>query len=87
MTGLMSCCRFDAGKGEAQGGQVQEGGLLVSVSVDGWDGPGDPGETLVLRLVCVVMIGYKHGCFFPLLRASARAQELAGLASLLNIIS
>ena len=52
MTGLMSCCRFDAGKSEAQGGQVQEGGLLVSVSVDGWDGPGDPGETLVLRLVC-----------------------------------
>ena len=85
MTGLMSCCRFDSGRSEAQGGEVHEGGLLVSVSVDGWDGPGDPGETLVLRLVCV--IGYRHGCFFPLLRASARAQELAGLASLLNIIS
>ena len=84
MTGLMSCCRFDSERSE-QSGEVQEGGLLVSVSVDGWDGPGDPGETLVLRLVCV--IGYRHSFFLPILRASARAQELAGLASLLNIIS
>ena len=93
VTGLNSCCRGE----RWEGGEVEGGGVLVTVAVEGWEdggdvegvgeGGGQSDEALLLRLVCQVIVGdgFGGGIEEAVVKASARSQELVGLASLLDI--